>query len=195
MTKKKQREDVVVGHKVPHINHELPQEVGSILVSLPLEERRAYATALRKKGWTLTSIAKPLNLTRESIRQYAKIEVTEETQKKIANLPLPDVPSVPIVVSRYTRIPIEQGVMEQLKELYKKARMVRGKSQNNREEAEQFTRLLWEQVERGVTIYSIAQALGVTPSGLSFRLVRYGYTTSNGKSPAYNPMKHRSNNA
>ena len=82
-------------------------------------------------------------------------------------------------------------MIAQLKELQPKAFMVRGKGKSNREEAELYTRLIYELMESGVSGYRIAKELGVTHSALAFRLVRYGYTTSNGTSRSYRQLTHR----
>lgn len=177
-------------------NLQLPDDVVKALVSLPLDERRAYCVALLKLGWTLQSIATPLRLTREAIRVYGVKEIKEEAQKKVSSLPLPSVPNTKeVMVTRVKRTKIDPDVLAQLKELHAKASLVRGKSPKYREEAERFTELAWQQVQQGVSVYSISKALGLSTGALQFRFVRYGYKTSEGKSGAYNKIKNRSNNA
>ena len=188
---KQEKEIISVGTRVPKSDLTLPKEVSDILAGLPLAERKAYASELRKVGWTLQSLATPLNLTRESIRLYTLIEHTGEVLAKISHLPIVKPPVVEVFVERVKRVKPDPQVIAQLKELQPKAFLVRGKGKNNREEAELYTRLIHELMESGVSGYRIAKELGVTHSALAFRLVRYGYTTSNGKSRSYRPLTHR----
>jgi len=188
---KQEKEQILVGTRVPKSDLTLPKEVSDILIGLPLLERKAYATELRKVGWTLQSIATPLNITRESIRLYTLAEHTGEVLAKISNLPIVQPPVVEVFVERVKRVKPDPQVIAQLKELQPKAFLVRGKGKNNREEAELYTRLIHELMESGVSGYRIAKELGVTHSALAFRLVRYGYATSNGKSRSYRQLTHR----
>ena len=188
---KQEKEQIFVGTRVPKSDLTLPKEVSDILIGLPIAERKAYASELRKVGWTLQSIATPLKITRESIRLYTLTEHTGEVLAKIRHLPLTAPTVVEVFVERVKRVKPDPQVIAQLKELQPKAFLVRGKGKNNREEAELYTRLIHELMESGVSGYRIAKELGVTHSALAFRLVRYGYTTSNGKSRSYRQLTHR----
>ena len=46
-------------------------------------------------------------------------------------------------------------------------------------------------MESGVSGYRLAKELGVTHSAILFRLVRYGYATTEGKSKTYRQLTHR----
>ena len=188
------REKQVIKTELPKRNqHTLPKEVGDVLRSLPLKERKAYATELSKAGWTLQSIATELKITREAIRLYESAKSNDETEvrKAIASLPIPPMPTRTISREVIKRVEITDEALAQLKELYSKAKLVRGKSKNYRKEAEDFTRLAYEQLERGVTTYALAKALGITNSALMFRFVRYGYKVTNGKAKVYKQLTHR----
>lgn len=188
----KHKETITITKELPQrVGQELPKEIADVLISLPYVERKAYAQRLVAEGWTYTAIGKPIGLTRERVRQYNSEKLNEEVQKKVEALPLPPRPIRTVELQRLMRTQIEPEVLEQLKALYEVGKQVRGKSQKHREEAEAFTKLAWEQVERGVSVYAIAKALGCTHAGLQFRFVRYGYKTSNGKSKAYDPLKNR----
>lgn len=172
----------------------LPKEVSDVLRTLPLVERKAYATMLSKEGWTLQSIANELKITREAVRLYefAKTNDDTEVRKAVANLPVPPIPTRTMTRELIDKETIPDDVLAQLKELHAKARLVRGKGKNHRTEAEDFTRLVHEQVERGVSVYAIAHALGVTPSAISTRLIRYGYVeVKTGKSKVYRKLTNR----
>lgn len=188
---KQEKEQILVGTKVPKSDLTLPKEVSDILVGLPLDERKAYVFELRKVGWTLQSLATPLKLTRESIRLYGLKEPKSEVLAKVKHLPILTPPVIELFVERVKRVKPDPQVIAQLKELQPKAFMVRGKGKSNREEAELYTRLIYELMESGVSGYRIAKELGVTHSALAFRLVRYGYTTSNGTSRSYRQLTHR----
>lgn len=174
-------------------NHTLPKEVGEALRSLGLKERKAYATELSNAGWTLQSIANELKITREAIRLYGKAESNNESEvrKAIAGLPIPQTPIRTVSREVIKKVAIPDDVLAQLKELYDKAKLVRGKSPNYRKEAEDFTKLAYAQVERGVSTYAVAKALGITNSALMFRFARYGYKVSNGQSQVYRPLTNR----
>ena len=190
MTKEK---ETLYKHTPQRTKHTLPEEVGGILRSLGLKERKAYATELSKAGWTLQSIATELNLTRESIRLYEKAESNNESEVRnaIAGLPIPPTPTRTVSREVIKKVAIPDDVLAELKELYEKAKLVRGKSPNYRKEAENFTRLAYAQVEQGVTTYAIAKALGITNSALLFRFSRYGYKVSSGQSKVYRPLTNR----
>lgn len=188
---KLEKETIKVGNKVIKTGLVLPKEVSEVLQSLPLQERKAYAHLLRKAGWTLQSIATPLSLTREAIRLYAKEEPSGEALAKVTHLPIPEVPTVEVFIHRVKKIQPDPEVMAKLKELQPKAFMVRGKGKANRKEAELYTKLIYETLESGVSGYRLAKELNVTHSALLFRLVRYGYTTTTGKSGSYRQLTHR----
>jgi len=188
---KQEKEQILVGTRVPKSDLTLPKEVSDILIGLPLDERRAYVFELRKAGWTLQSLATPLHITRESVRLYGLKEPTGELLAKVKHLPIVTPPVIELFVERVKRVKPDPQVIAQLKELQPKAFMVRGKGKSNREEAELYTRLIYELMESGVSGYRIAKELGVTHSALAFRLVRYGYTTSNGTSRSYRKLTNR----
>lgn len=188
----KETEQVLVGTKKVKTDMTLPNEVAEAIRGLPLTERKAYATQLHRAGWTLQSIGNPLGLTRESIRLYTLVEHTGEVLAKISHLPIIEPPTIAIFKTLIKKVLPSEEVIAQLKELQPRATSIRGKTKNNREEAELYTKLIYELMESGVSGYRIAKELGVTHSALAFRLVRYGYTTSNGKSRSYRPLTHRS---
>jgi predicted transcriptional regulator len=194
---KNRKERVLVNTKIKKSDLTLPKEIGETLKGLSLTERKAYTQVLRNAGWTLQSIATPLGVTREAIRLYTTATLTPEAIEAINNLPIPEVPTIEIYKDRLVKVLPKPEVLARLKELQAKATLVRGKGKAHREEAEQYTKLLYETLESGVSGYRLAKELGVTHSAILFRLVRYGYTTSTGKSRTYRQLTHRkeSNNA
>lgn len=180
-------------HAPQRMKHTLPKEVGEALRSLGIKERKAYATELSNAGWTLQSIANELNVTRESIRLYTKATSNSESEVRnaIAGLPVPPIPTRTKSREVFKKVEIPNSVLAELKELYSKAKLVRGKGTKYRKEAEDFTKLAYAQVENGVTTYALAKALGITNSALLFRFARYGYKTSEGQSRVYRPLTNR----
>lgn len=186
------RHKVEVGQKKLKARIELPADTAELLKNLPLAERKAYAKRLVDEGWTFNSIAKPLGISRQAIENYVKPHLKgvykPEALELVKDLPIPQVPTKAITKSQMVEANAE--ALAVLRELYSKARLVRGKGQKHRAEANEFTRLAWEQIQQGISVYSLAKSLGVTPSSLQFRFVRYGYTTSNGKSVSYSKIRY-----
>ena len=187
----KEKETVLVRKKPILINHKLPKEVSEALNLLPMLERQAYCIALSNKGWTYQSIANELGLSREMVRLYAQKPISEELMNKVKHLPMPEIPTKEVYSTRFKKVAIDPDVLEQLKELHAKASLVRGKSPKYRKEAELFTKLAWEEKQKGVTTYAIAKAIGITNSALVFRFVRYGYQSSSGKSKVFRALTNR----
>ena len=194
-TKNREKETILLRTDKVKSNHTLPKEVSEVLRSLALAERRAYATNLVNAGWTLQSIANELGITREAVRLYTLKKHDTGALANVMPLPIPPIPTKEIYTTRIKRVQIDPDVLLQLKELHAKASMVRGKSPKYRDEAEQFTKLAWEQVEKGITSYSLAKAIGISNGALIFRFVRYGYKTTNGQSRVFRQLTHRSNHA
>lgn len=172
-------------------NLELPQQVYDLFRVLDTkatkadrEQRNDYIIALVKAGWSQASVARASGLSAQMIRV---IMTSHKPNPAPATLLVPDVPrhAEKVGTSRYV-MPTPE-LLERLKELQPYAQQVRSNSPRYRAEAEEYTYLLNQaHREQGVTLYRLAKLLGVTTSAIAFRLVRYGYrTTEHGKSPAY----------
>lgn len=153
----------------------------------------AYIFALRQKKWTLLSIADALDLTRERVRQLEATADPKVVKSIIAvGFPVPDLPTVEIDVPDHSYVvsPSDE-TLNRLKELQPFAQKVRYNHKNNREAAEEYTRLLYKAIfEEGVTFYHLAKLLGVTHGAIRFRLARYGYIQpTTGKSKVYRQIK------
>jgi hypothetical protein len=175
--------------QVKKVKQILPQEVVSAFISLDQkserEVRNAYAAKLHSLGWNLTTISNACKLTRERVRQL--ILNKEYDFSTVGHLPLPKPPvwiSEAVINPKIVIIPDEE-VLEKLKELQPYANKVRGSSLQYRREAEEYTNLVVQCLEKGVTVYRLSKLLGITHGALQFRLVRYGYKETNGKSKAY----------
>jgi transcriptional regulator with XRE-family HTH domain len=169
-------------------NLELPQQVYDLFRVLNTkedrEQRNDYIIALVKAGWSQASVARASGLSAQMIRV---IMTSHQPNPAPATLLVPDVPrhAEKVGTSRYV-MPTPE-LLERLKELQPYAQQVRSNSPRYRAEAEEYTYLLNQaHKEQGVTLYRLAKLLDVTTSAIAFRLVRYGYrTTEHGKSPAY----------
>jgi transcriptional regulator with XRE-family HTH domain len=186
----KKVKEVSVGYALK--NQPLTPETYAIFLSFKTkEERNQYAWRLRKEeGWSLESIGQAINVTREMVRLIVKnLDQTSFTLlPSVASQPIPK--RVRVEKVKYRRTPIEPEALKRLKELHATATLLRGKSEKNRTEAEEFTRLINEQTLLGVSTYTIAKELGLTVGAINLRLVRYGYRKTNGQSRALTRIKY-----
>jgi hypothetical protein len=176
---------------------ELPNEVVETLQQLKSTDNNAklhsYIVALRNKGWSLSAIAKPLDLSRERVRQLSithPFDIAQSEMECISNgYNLPSVPAKPVKPKRVVPDP-DPAVVSRLLELQPMAQQVRGVSQKFREQGEEYTQLIASEVSRGVPAYRVAKSLGVTNSAVMFRLVRYGYAESKSTAKVFRPIEH-----
>lgn len=167
---------------------DLPPEVVKTFASIAeTDVRNDYIRALRKVGWTLTSISVACDITRERVRQIV------EYKDKGTDLSGFAIPNPPVYPEKPKRVFVEPKpeTLARLLELQPKAQLVRSNVQTYRREAEEYTKLLnHAHVVEGVSLYRLALRLGVTHAALRFRLARYGYKLSqNGKSKVYQPIR------
>lgn len=162
----------------------LPKEVvDSFTMAHTVVMRNDYAHVLFKAGWTASAIGKACGLSREGVRLILR-DTKQEGE-------LPITMSIPEPSRHPKREPIvytepSPEMLSRMKELHLLASKVRSHSSKYRAEAEEFSFLVNQATIQGVTIYRLAKLLGLTSSALSFRLVRYGYrTTQYGESRAY----------
>lgn len=169
-------------------NVQLPFEVKKnfeMLASSNLRNlRNDYIIALVNGGWTAISVSRCAGLSNEMVRIILKNHKAEPVP---TTLVIPEVPKHEPRGARIAHKLPTDDILKQLKELQPLAQKVRSNSPRYRKEAEEYTRLLWEaHSEQGVTLYRLGKLLGVTTSALAFRLVRYGYkTTEHGDTKVY----------
>ena len=173
---------------------QLPDDVREAFKTLSMNNKVGYAKRLRAKGWTLESIGNASDVSREAVRLWLQMD-REYDYAKVFNLPAPQRAFKVVPVFKHVpRVPSDE-VIQQLKQLHSKAKLVRYDRQTHRVEAEQFTALLNEVINvQKYTVLQVAKALGLTRGALHFRLVRYGYNTTSGKSVVYRNLKHRLEN-
>jgi predicted transcriptional regulator len=172
-------------------NLSLPQEVVDTFKALKDREvRNDYIRALHNNGWTNASISRAVGLSTEMVSNIVKKEATT-TAPLHSYFLVPEVPTYPNVAPKKEYTLPSDELLARLKELQPLAQLVRSSSPRYRGEAEEYAYLLNKAVtEQNVTVYRLAKLLGITPSAIAFRLVRYGYrTTENGKTKAYQTIK------
>jgi len=166
----------------------LPFQASEYLRTLSLSSRYKYAAKLFLKGWTLVSISRALGVSREAVRLgVMRYKDTDNVYVDTLEVPLP--PRNTKI--KYTTPQLDEDIKNRLVELHGLAKEVRSVGGKYRKEAEEFTRLVWEQTQKGVLLSDITKALGLTSSALGTRLVRYGYINSVGISKSLRPLKHR----
>jgi len=172
----------------------LPQNVVDIFKDLDevkfkmgtkTKKRNQYIVALRNAGWTDSAIANAVNLSRERVRQLAQQTLDEPTL--ISDLPIPTPPRKQKFSKVYPELPKE--MLDRLLELKPLAQQVRGHGKQYRAEADEYTYLLNEAITtHNMSVYRLAKLIGVTIGAIQFRLTRYGYRTSTGKSKCFQPI-------
>lgn len=170
-------------------NQKLPTDTAEFLRSLSdKSERYRYSAALVRAGWTFTSIANELGITREAVRigvaRYKDYEMTSS------------VPAIPTprkwIKIKTENKKVDSAIAERLIELHSKARLVRYNHSTHRKEAELFTKLLFDLYSEGYSLREIANVLGLKQQvGLYSRLVRYGYLESEGETKSVQKVKYR----
>jgi lambda repressor-like predicted transcriptional regulator len=173
-------------------NLELPQEVVDnfqMLKDNGLKSlRNDYVVALVKAGWSMTSISNALGLSNQMVSYIMKTHTAEEVP---VTLTIPEVPKHPEAVTPQRYALPSPELLEKLLKLQPFAQKVRSNSPNYRTESEEYSRLInYAHTVEKVTLYRLGKLLGVTTSALAFRLVRYGYkTTELGKSKVYRQIR------
>lgn len=166
----------------------LPEQASEYLRTLDMSARYKYATKLFLKGWTLVSISRALGVSREAVRLgVMRHKDTDNSYVDTLEVPLP--PRNTKI--KYTTPQLDEDIKNRLVELHGLAKEVRSVSGKYRKEAEEFTRLVWEQTQKGVLLSDITKLLGLASSALGSRLVRYGYLNTTGVSKSLTPLKHR----
>lgn len=173
-------------------NVQLPEEVTNnfkgLLASNLKNLRNDYIVSLVNAGWTYRSIAKSAGLSNEMVRI---INAKHKAEPVPPTLIVPEVPTHEPKTKRSDFIVPPPEMLARLQELKPLAQKVRANAPRYRAEAEEYSYLINQAVTvHGVTLYRLGKLLGVTTSALAFRLVRYGYkTTENGKTNVYKKIK------
>lgn len=160
--------------------------------------RDQYIWRLRNAEWSLDAIGRACGLSRERVRQLTdaitKSGVQMELPLHYTDYPVPMPKKDVRIVVKKTPKQVHPVELARLKELLAVASKIRGKTPKYRAEAEELAYRLNQQVLQGVSIYSLAKSLGVTHAAVNFRLVRYGYRKTNGKSSIWRRIQFSTDN-
>jgi hypothetical protein len=173
----------------------LPENVTNAFASIiSRSDRNNYIKALESAGWTATAIARSAKMSTESIRLISRNWTQTEHPPATLAVPLPERKQMKVKVKPVYTEPNPE-MLARMKELQPLAALVRSHSPKYREEAEEYSYLLNEAIKQGCTQYRLAKLLGVTPSAIAFRLVRYGYkATVHGETKTYQPIMEKNRN-
>lgn len=168
-------------------NQALPAVVlTTFSVGLSRSDRDNYVRELSASGWTQSAIGLAAKLSRERVRQ-----ILVSPEFRVSGFVVPKPPRKP-EHHKAEYIEPDAEILSRLLELQPLARQVRSNSPMYRSEAEEYTRLLAKaHLEGGVTLYRLAKRLGVTHGALRFRLVRYGFLNTTGKSKSYRRVNEK----
>ena len=176
------------------VNIRLPQEVYDTFKKIGEENlllRNSYIRSLRGIHWSLQSIADAAGgLTRERIRQIVEGNyfLSDTTFEEVDSFPLPT-PPIKSKKEPKVRPKISEKTLNRLLTLKPSAQKVRSNSLRYRKEAEEYTALInYANTVEGISISAIARELKVTHGSIRFRMARYGYANSNGRSTCYRPI-------
>lgn len=164
----------------------LPQDVLDTFKGIAdIKKRNQYIIALGEAGWTDSAIARAVDISRERVRQVAQQTLSEPSL--ISDLPIPKPPRETKYTKVYPELPKE--MLDRLLELKPLAQQVRGHGKRFRAEADEYSYLLNQAITtQGISVYRLAKTLGVTIGAIQFRLTRYGYRTTTGKSKCFQPI-------
>lgn len=183
-----QKEIIEVRTVTQKVRQSLPTEVKDNFDRITdTLDRDEYVRRLRAKGWTLQSVADCCGVTRERVRQLCKEQRIDS--EFVDGLSLPELPKR--VVTKKVPKRIDPEVADKLRELKFFASQVRSNSPKYRDEAEEFTALINQQMLDGISVVTLAKVLGVTHAAITSRLVRYGYRKINSDSKMFQAIKNR----
>lgn len=142
-----------------------------------------FVATLRNAGWTLQSIAAPLSITRERVRQVALSGAVDHDLV---------VPAVPLKPRRERKVwpRLTDAQRTEIAELSVLAQQVRGWTPVDhpwRVASERLSEALAEARLRGVRFRELAEAAGVSNEAIRFRLGRHGYIHQPQSQSAYKP--------
>lgn len=188
--------------------HRIPPKSADMLLMLRLLTKVTNDAKTRKQlvatvrafldaGWTLASVADACHVTRQTVFNWKQESEALDITKLVAMDVPPFVSSSPAKVERKPKAMLSEADVKELLMLHDIAKRNRrgrvGTQSFTAECSQRFTDMVWNlHNDKGVSIYAIAKAVGVTVAALQFRLVRYGYKTTTGKSKSYQPMQRLS---
>lgn len=156
------------------------------------ESLLALIHAGQSQGWPLRLLAKPCRVTPERLRQVIK-EAEDELGGSRGDDEGVDFPLYirpPLKRTGRNRSALTPSERRRLRRMGKVARTNSGSTKRNprvRKASEEFSTLIIQCKERGVTWDDLAKASGLSPKGVRFRALRHGY--GNGPPPSIKPYQ------
>jgi hypothetical protein len=160
---------------------QVPEAFAAHLRKLREDRDSRYPATLviaKLNGWTYQALANALGVSRQAVEQAAA-RAEAHVVTRIPDVPLPPrKPQPEPKAPARRRLLIHDELAERLREMQQTAATVNGATPADAPErrvSEEFTALLHSLTEQGVTVYHIAQVLGVRHNGIQARLARHGY--------------------
>ncbi|MFC7983865.1 hypothetical protein [Streptomyces sp. NPDC057336] len=160
---------------------QVPADFAAELRELRATRDRRYAVTLvvaKMNGWTYQALADAVGVSRQAVEQAAAKAGTEFSGR-LPVIPLPPrKPEPEPKAPARRRLLINDELAERLREMQRIAATVNGgmpADAPERRTGEEFTALLHSLTEQGVSVYHIAQTLGVHYNAVVSRLARHGY--------------------
>ena len=165
-------------------HQKVPREVGYVLRTLKVANRdhfEKYCRSLVNVGWTYEAIGTASEFTGSRVRQLVlsgqdttdNYPVPAPGQR--AASPFPTASKAKAKAKKPSKPTPSPEVLARMLTLKPLAEKVRFTQTQFRLEAEEYTRLMKEEIDRGVPAHRLAKALGVAQSTVTNRLARYGY--------------------
>lgn len=158
----------------------LPADFAALLQTMRENRDPRYQATLhvaRLNGWTCQSMAQALGVSRQAIEQAAS-RASFRASDQLPEVPLPPRKPEPEPKPVRPRLLVGDELASQLREMQRVAATVNGATPADAPERAvsiRFTAMLQALIEQGVTLYHLAQVLGVQYNALTSRLARHGY--------------------
>jgi len=158
----------------------LPAEFASTLKAMRESKDQRLGAVLsiaKMNGWTYQSMASALGVTRQAVHQavaHAKLDCSGE----VPDVPLPPRKPQPEPKPPRRRLLINDELAEQLRDMQRIAAKVNGATPADAPERKVSVDLsaqLHALTQQGVSVYHIAEVLGVAHNAVRARLARHGY--------------------
>lgn len=162
---------------------QLPEDFKDLLIHLRTSRDPALPMVLRMaklNGWTYKTMAKAIGVSGEWVRLLVG-DARPSAGQVLPEIPLPPRRPAPPAKPARRRLLVNPQLANELRAMAEIAATVNGGTPTNapeRQVSEEFTAMLASLVKQGVTVYTLAQILDVTPSAVAHRLGRHGYRKS-----------------
>ncbi|MFJ3037774.1 hypothetical protein [Streptomyces tendae] len=160
---------------------QVPADFATELRELRATRDRRYAVTLvvaKANGWTYQALADAVGVSRQAVEQAAA-KAGADFSGRLPAIPLPPLrPEPEPKAPARRRLLINDELANRLREMQRVAATVNGATPADapqRRTTEEFTALLNSLTEQGVSVYHIAQTLGVHTNAVFARLARHGY--------------------